>query len=89
MTTPDPVTEIRAHYTLPQIPPATWESNVADRGQIAMAAWLAAARDQGFDVTVLEIEPPHKLVYGVVEVNGQRYTVEQHGRGGDVEAKRA
>ncbi|MFI8978459.1 hypothetical protein ACIGO9_36655 [Nocardia asteroides] len=85
----DPVTDLRAHYQLPQIPPSSWSENVTNRAKIALDAWVAAARKQGFDVTVIEENPPQQLVYGVVEVDGRRYTVEQHGRGGEVEARRA
>ena len=88
MTEIDPVTDLRGHYSLPPQPPATWEENVANWSQIALDAWVATAREHGFEVTVLEVKNPReKLVYGVVEVDGRRYAVEQHGRGMEVEAR--
>lgn len=86
MTEIDPVTDLRSHYNLP--PEPRWEENVANWSQIAVDAWVATAREHGFAVTVLEVKQPRdKLVYGIVEVDGRQYAIEQHGRGMEVEAR--
>lgn len=88
MTEIDPVTELRGHYELPPQPPATWAENVANWPRIALEAWVTTAREHGYDVTVIEVKSPEERpVYGVVEVNGQQYAVEGHGRGMEVEAR--
>lgn len=81
------VTDLRGHYKLAE-PPTTWQQNVADWSQIAVDAWVATAREHGYNVTVLEVKTPReKLVYGVVEIDGRQYAIEQHGRGMEVEAR--
>lgn len=82
----DPVTAFRGHYHYRGEARVGVEYSTAI-AKCALDAWLSAARDRGLDVAVLETYAPRKeFTYAVVEVDGKQYSVNQHGRGNDVEA---
>ncbi|MGW5924559.1 hypothetical protein ACWFPY_36680 [Nocardia fluminea] len=82
----DPVTAFRGHYHYrgDALDGAERSAAIAE---CALDAWLAAAHDRGLSVSVLErFAPAQESTYAVVEIDGNRYAVRQHGRGNDVEA---
>ncbi|WP_063057272.1 hypothetical protein [Nocardia salmonicida] len=82
----DPVTAFRGHYHYrgDALDGAAHDAAIAE---CALDAWLAAANDRGLSVNVLErFAPAQESTYAVVEIDGTRYAVRQHGRGNDVEA---
>ncbi|KIA60563.1 hypothetical protein [Nocardia vulneris] len=83
----DLVTEFVADYTL-RTDSRSWAEARDNWHRIALQAWLDAAHERGIDgITVRELCEDSSYKVAVIEVGGREYTVQNLGRGMEVQAK--